>query len=82
MNQWPPLAATDTSRMCQWLTLRTAQHGLRFRTPSEPKAHCGLSQWRCLARVGPPLATISTPGHANGYPSIAPYNPMQSVCWH
>ena len=29
MNRWPPLAATDTSRMCQWLTLRTAQHGLR-----------------------------------------------------
>src|SRR5215831_14834514 len=24
MNRWPPLAATDTSRMCQWLTLRPA----------------------------------------------------------
>jgi len=46
MNRWPPLAATDTSRMCQRITLRTTQHGLRFRTPSEPKAHCGLSEWR------------------------------------
>jgi hypothetical protein len=68
--------------ICQWLTLRTAQHGLRFHTRSEPKAHCGLSQWRALARVGPPLATISAAGLPMAILRIALHNPIQSVCWH
>src|SRR5262249_50139581 len=48
--------------------LRRTQHGLRFRTPSEPKAHCGLSEWRrsCLERD---VASTRGPLHiANGPP--------------
>ena len=49
-NRWPR-STTSTPVLCQRL-LKTIQHGLRFHTPSEPKAHCGLSQWRQTAWVG------------------------------
>ena len=74
-------STTSTPLLCQWL-LKAIQHGLRFHTPSEPKAHCGLSQWRQTAWVG----RASTGDHQHSWevpmavPRIAQHNPIQLVC--